>query len=266
MTVKFPKVLFALAAAAGLVWCGQAEAVSRFTNSLGQVFVPVGGTPVLFCIWDTRVQDYSMFATETHRTWPKPVFTQDATHPAVNVTWEDSQAFCAWLTQKERKDGVISASQAYRLPSDEEWSLAVGLTNEPGATPSEKHRKITHVYPWGNTWPPPKNSGNFADESLVAQKKDAFHVIEGYNDGYADTSPVGAFAANRFGLYDMGGNVWQWCQDWYDAGQRGRVLRGGSCVSTPGMLLLSYRNTLSPSHSHPYIGFRCVLGATPEKF
>lgn len=220
---------------------------------------------MLFCIWDTRVRDYGIFAAETRRDWPKPAFAQSPDHPAVNVSWDDAEAFCAWLTQKERAQGLLKSSQLYRLPTDEEWSLAAGLTNEVPGTPAEKHRKITGVYPWGRGWPPPKGSGNYADETLVAQKKDAFHVIEGYNDGYADTSPVGAFAPNRNGLFDMGGNVWQWCDDWYDAGKRGRVLRGGSCISTPGMLLLSYRNAFGPSHCHAYIGFRCVIAAATGK-
>jgi formylglycine-generating enzyme required for sulfatase activity len=235
----------------------------RCTNSLGQVFVPVPGTSVLFCVWDTRVQDYRAFASETHREWPKPDFAQEPTHPAVNVSWDDAQAFCAWLTQKEQKKGSLKANQRYRLPTDAEWSLAAGLTNEPAGTPAEKHRKVTGIYPWGRGWPPPKGSGNFADETLSAKKKDAYRVIDGYNDGYADTSPVGAFAPNRYGLFDMGGNVWQWCDDWYDASRHGRVLRGGSCVCVPGMLLLSYRNAFGPGHFYEYIGFRCVLAGTP---
>jgi formylglycine-generating enzyme required for sulfatase activity len=258
-----------IVAVAGVMLCpsarAQAELGGRRTNSLGQVFVPVPGTAVLFCIWDTRVQDYTVFASETHRAWPKAGFAQGATHPAVNVSWDDAQAFCGWLTQKERRSGLLKENQSYRLPTDAEWSLAVGLTNEPAGTPAEKNHKVTGVYPWGRGWPPPKGSGNFADETLSARKKDAYHVIEGYNDGYADTSPVGAFAANRYGLFDMGGNVWQWCEDWYDAGRHDRVLRGGSCVCIPRMLLLSWRNAFAPGNVYGYLGFRCVLAGTPGK-
>jgi formylglycine-generating enzyme required for sulfatase activity len=262
-----------IVAAAGPMFCApdsaQSEPVavagleSRCTNSLGQVFVPVPGAPVLFCIWDTRVQDYEVFAASTHRLWPKPVFAQEPTHPAVNVSWADAQAFCAWLTERERQNGSLKETQNYRLPTDMEWSLAAGLTNEPAGTPSEKSHKVKGVYPWGRGWPPPKGSGNFADETLSTKKKDAYRVIEGYNDGYADTSPVGAFAPNRYGLFDMGGNVWQWCDDWYDASRHDRVLRGGSCVCVPRMLLLSWRNAFGPTNTYPYIGFRCVLAGAP---
>ena len=235
----------------------------RRTNSLGQVFVPVEGTSALFCIWDTRVQDYKVFALETVRQWPKPDFPQEPTHPAVNVSWQDARAFCEWLTQKEHTLGMLKANLRYRLPTDAEWSLAAGLTNEPSGTPADKNHKVTGIYPWGRGWPPAKGSGNFADETLSAKKKDAYKVIEGYNDGYAETSPVGAFAANRFGLFDMGGNVWQWCDDWYDPAQHDRVLRGGSCVCIPRMLLLSWRNHFAPAQVYSYIGFRCVLAGAP---
>jgi len=246
-----------LAAALATPWpCG---AGGNFTNSLGQVFVPVPGTSVLFCIWDTRVKDYQAFLAESHRPWTKPDYPQGPDHPVVNVSWNDAQAFCFWLTQKEHETGLLRSNQSYHLPTDAEWSVAAGLTNEPRGTPAEKHRRVAGVYPWGRGWPPPKGAGNFADATLVAKKKDNYDVIESYNDGYADTSPVGAFAANRLGLFDMGGNVWQWCDDWYDPTHHGRVIRGGSCVSNPGMLLLSWRNNLTPAHSYPYLGFRCVL-------
>lgn len=248
-----------------LVTAGSAQKVSadgRYTNSLGQVFVPVPGATVLFGIWDTRVQDYQAFASATKRDWPKPVFAQDASHPAVNVSWGDAQAFCAWLTEKEHKSGQLKKDQKYRLPTDAEWSLAVGLTNEPPGTPEDKNQKVRGAYPWGKGWPPPKGAGNFADQTLAAKKKDAYNVIEGYDDGYADTSPVGAFSPNRFGLYDMGGNVWQWCDDWYDASQHDKVLRGGSCVCVPRMLLLSWRNHCTPKQLYNYLGFRCVIAGS----
>ena len=102
--------------------------------------VPITGGPtdkqrVLFSVWDTRVQDYEAFQKETNREWPKPDFQQGPTHPAVMLSWEDAQAFCQWLTERERKEGRIGAGERYRLPSDHEWSCAVGIGDKESATP-----------------------------------------------------------------------------------------------------------------------------------
>jgi serine/threonine-protein kinase len=72
---------------------------------------------------------------------------------------------------------------------------------------------------------------------------------------------VGTFAVNKNGLYDMAGNVWQWCEDWYDVKQQGRVLRGGAWNSfaPPANLLASYRTLLHAASRGGSYGFRCVL-------
>jgi formylglycine-generating enzyme required for sulfatase activity len=245
-----------------------------FVNTLGMKFVPVpirggptNGQEVLFSIWDTRVQDYQAFAGETQRDWRKPDFEQGPAHPAVNVSWEDAQAFCAWLTERERKAGKLGANEVYRLPSDHEWSCAVGIGEREDAEklPDEKSKMIKDIFPWGAQWPPPENAGNYASEELkplqaAGRYTNVKELIPDYHDGYANTSPVGSYAANRFGLFDMGGNVWQWCEDWFDKNKRNRVLRGASWDNNDSdNLLSSYRYRSLPGSRLYVRGFRCVI-------
>ena len=134
-----------LIAALALVGCGKkttpAEPVTNaepepeakiptnaFVNTLGMPFVPVKGTEVAFCIWETRVKEYAAANAGVGGRWKNPPFKQSDTYPVVNVSWEDAQAFCAWLTKKELAEGKIKAGQKYRLPTDAEWSVAVGLS------------------------------------------------------------------------------------------------------------------------------------------
>jgi len=241
-----------------------------WVNSLGMKFVPVAGTQVLFSIWDTRVQDFRVFVEQTGydatggmdsfgkdgwkgrgATWREPGFKQGPSHPVVGVNWVDATWFCSWLTEKEHAAGQLPPGRSYRLPTDAEWSTAVGLDHES-----------TGSYPWGEEWPPPKGAGNFAGEEAKNDDWWSFlPVIEGYNDGYARTSPVGSFAANRCGLYDMGGNVRQWCEDWLDDTRHYRVIRGSSwCDSDPVNLRSAYTwINEAPANRSPTCGFRCVV-------
>jgi formylglycine-generating enzyme required for sulfatase activity len=228
-----------------------------WTNNLGMKFVPAGTNGVLFCVWDTRVQDYQAFVDVTGRSWEKPPFAQGPTHPAVMVSWEDAKAFCQWLTDKERQEGKLGPNQSYRLPTDTEWSKAVGLEERAEGTPASKSEQIRDVYPWGTSYPPPVDAGNYqrkGDDSSYSGSD-----ISG-TDGYVNTSPVGSFHANRYGLYDMSGNVLQWCEDWYNASQGGRVLRGDAAWNdTSENSLSSYRAYDPPGVRYKVNGFRCVL-------
>jgi hypothetical protein len=227
-----------------------------WTNSLGMPFVPVPGTKVLFCIWETRVQDYAAYASangrvdERRQNWQNPGFEQGKDHPVVKVGWEDAQAFCQWLTKKEQQEGRTGRNDRYRLPTDAEWSWAVGIGDREGnGTPEDKDAKGDSVYPWGNQWPPPSGAGNYATNYRV--------------DDFDRTAPVGSFKANPYGIHDLGGNVWEWCEDWYDTEQERRVLRGASWFDVGPVALHSSRR-----HSRPLgfrsdsIGFRVVLAPT----
>jgi hypothetical protein len=245
-----------------------------FVNTLGMKFVPVpilggptGGQRVLFGVWDTRVQDYAAYAgaKNVDDSWTKQnkddvPAGRELNHPVVGVSWEDAQGFCQWLTEKETAEGKLPKGVKYRLPTDEEWSWAVGLPPELGGTPAEKSEKNSVDFPWGKDFPPKGKVGNYADEAFHGKfPKEGW--IEGYTDGYATTSPVGSFPANLYGLYDMGGNVWQSCEDWVDASRKDRVVRGASWVDkAPSHLLSSYRNHNSPGYRPNNSGFRCVVG------
>jgi len=226
-------------------------------------FAPVG--KAFFCVWLTRVQDFAEFAKDTGYQgtgWQDPGFKQGPDHPVVNVSWNDANQFCLWLTQKEHREGILDANQTYRLPTDLEWSNAVGLPPESGRTPESRDMDVPDVYPWGAQWPPPPGAGNYTGEET-----DSDVAIKGYNDGFAWTSPVGSFNANKFGLYDMGGNVWEWCADWWNGEKKSKVLRGGSWYNGALRLSLlsSCRIHAAADQGTDNYGFRVVISEEMSK-
>src|SRR4051794_41814851 len=112
--MKRVQMILAVLLALAPVWrtFGADVPSSVFTNSLGMPFAKVPGTKVWFCIWHTRVQDFSQWLKVTGKTAEAPGYQQGPTHPAVNVTWDEAKAFCEWLTNKERKAGSITATQS----------------------------------------------------------------------------------------------------------------------------------------------------------
>ena len=253
-------------------------APDAFTNSLSMKFVPVpikggktGGQTILFSVYETRYADFKAFVDATGHDatkgsdgkpmahcWNRPEWEMTTGHPVVYVSWDDAQAFCQWLTKKERESGKITASQRYRLPSDHEWSCAVGIGEQEtaGDSPKDKSGKVAG-YPWGAQWPPPRGAGNYDGKENSADS-------EVPPDAFQKTAPVGSFTANTYGLCDMGGNVWEWCEDWYDpADKQYRVLRGGGWdIHVRDYLRSSCRLGGAPALRGNGYGFRCVLGVS----
>ncbi|MCP5559295.1 MAG: SUMF1/EgtB/PvdO family nonheme iron enzyme [Verrucomicrobiaceae bacterium] len=182
--------------------------------------------------------------------------------PASEVSWSEARAFCNWLTTLERANGTIQPTQRYRLPTDHEWSCAVGIGQWEDATssPQSKNNRLPDRYPWGSQWPPPPGAGNLcgAESRSVSPE----NYIAGYHDRNSSNrlrSP--ASKPNALGLYDLSGNLWEWCEDSFQGGTTDRVLRGGSWKSARQETLLSSHRTFDPeNYRSDSVGFRCVLG------
>ncbi len=228
---------------------------ASFTNTLGMTFRPAGSDQVLFSTHETRVHDYQVFLTATKGQWNrKPSFEIKLNHPIMNITWAETMAFCDWLTKHERSLGLISPQAIYRLPSDLEWSKAVGLPAENGSDPSARHLENKTDLPWGLQPVPPPGSGNLDSENMA-----------GYQDNYSHTAPVGSFSPNAFGLYDMAGNVAEWCMDIWPGSKNEHVLRGSSYLSsTRNNMLSSARQHAAENATRSNVGFRCVLDLQPH--
>ena len=189
--------------------------------------------------------------------------------PVVAVTWEQAALFCNWLSAKESLQPVYFKDAAglkiadpigtgYRLPTEAEWEYCARFNAN----------KADLKYPWGNTFPPKPQSGNFADVS--AKDLLTFYLKE-YNDGFPVSAPTAKFKANGLGLHDMGGNAAEWCHDYYsiytyDARKiytdptgpktgKHRIVRGSSWrnagISTLRLSYRDYSNTKRPD-----LGFR----------
>ena len=187
--------------------------------------------------------------------WRNPGFIQGDDHPVVNVTWNDAQAMSRWLSEKE---GV-----KYRLPTEAEWEYAARAGTR------------THFYSGNDVQSLLKVANLFDQDAGKYWLKWQRYTLDGH-DGFAFTAAVGSFAPNAFGVYDMHGNVWEWCADWYaedyyarspvndpagPASGNVRVRRGGSWHTWPFYMRSSYRNWNSPSTRYTLVGFRLVREA-----
>jgi formylglycine-generating enzyme required for sulfatase activity len=160
--------------------------------------------------------------------------------PVVGVTWFDAVAFCRWLSKV--------TGLPFKLPTEDQWEAASrgGLVGQP--------------YPWGAQAP---------DAGGVFRAN--FRTAPAGATGFSFTAPVGSLAANGYGLFDMAGNVAEWCQDRYVPLRRGgpfkpgvlRLLKGGSFLAGPRDLRNAARQSAPPTYADGYIGFRVVRPAQP---
>lgn len=185
--------------------------------------------------------------------WRNPGFEQDSDHPVVNVTWNDAQALAQWLTRTE--------GHTYRLPTEAEWEYACRAGTRT-------------LYPHGDD---PKGLVNVANtfDQAAAPLWPRWHqqVLPG-DDGHAFTAPVGSYAPNALGLYDMLGNAWEWVSDWHDdnyyaqsphddpqgpANGSVRVRRGGSWHTWSLYARCGFRNWNTPQTRYTLVGMRLVM-------
>ena len=161
-------------------------------------------------------------------------------HPIIYVSWFGAIAYTKWLSKKTGKK--------CRLPTEAEWEYAAG----GGARRRTK---------WAGT----------DKESQLYNFANYYEIDSSDKGGYEYTAPVGRFQSNKLGLFDMSGNVWEWCSDWYDAeyyksspaknpqgpaSGSSRVCRGGSWSIDPYNCRTTYRNRSTSSGRSPFIGFR----------
>jgi formylglycine-generating enzyme required for sulfatase activity len=181
--------------------------------------------------------------------------TNELLHPVETVSWNDATNYCALRTQQERAGGRIPTNCVYRLPTESEWEYAcrAGTTTAfyLGSSLQSGQANFNGVYEYDAVQGTTVNSS-------------------GINLG--KTTPVGSYAANPWGLYDMIGNVFEWCQDWYGTYPAGtavdpqgpatgtyRVFRGGNWYYNALYCRSAYRYVDVPSDRYYYFGFRVVL-------
>lgn len=185
-----------------------------------------------------------------------PSYAQDDRHPAVCVSWNDAKAYVAWLAKK--------TGQPYRLLSEAEWEYA-------------QRAGTTTPFWFGSSGSDACKAANGFDETFRARFPAAGPVVA-CRDGYVFTSPIGTFAANAFGLYDMGGNALGWVEDCFRADYVGaptdggvwksdscstRTLRGASWRGSERALRSAHRQGAPPADRLAWAGFR-VARAIPR--
>jgi formylglycine-generating enzyme required for sulfatase activity len=195
--------------------------------------------------------DGHSFQIERDADWSH-TFNQTDRHPVVCVNWHDAKAYASWLSRQTGK--------RYRLLSEAEWEYAA-------------RAGTTTAWYWGDKEADQCRYGNGADLSAKSQGVTAAGFVN-CDDKYPETSPVGSYLANAFGLFDMAGNVGEWVEDCYHDTYGGaptngdpvetcmpqfhnaRVMRGGGWISIPAWVRSASRDVEVPSRRSDSFGLR----------
>ena len=194
--------------------------------------------------YEVTVSEFRTFCEATDRDMPKtPKWGWKEDHPIVNCTWNDAMAYINWLNETKNDN--------YRLPTEAEFEYVIRNGGKPG------------VYPWKDEEPQNENLADISFKKVTSSSR----IWSNYDDGFPNTAPVGSFEPNDLGVYDINGNIWEWCNDWYqeyssekqvnpkgpDSGNN-KVGRGGSYNADPWHSRTASRAWVEPSFEAP--GFR----------
>jgi len=248
---------------------GTASKDQPWVNSLGMKFVPLPASRLLICVHETRLGDFKRYSQAdsstlsgwraeattpkttvsipSHQlgTWDAPGFEQTPDHPVCGVDLFQCRLFCAWLTWQERNEQRLGPHQAYRLPTDDEWSAIASHD----ATPWQRDDASAQA--------------NFAGSEAADLQ---FRLLEAarFNrrDPFPRSAPVGSFPANALGLHDLFGNVAEWVDSPADANHHTPIyaLRSGAWgTGHPRLARPAHRQTRPPERAQANFGFRIVL-------
>lgn len=256
----------------------------RFVDETGYITTSESGLTEMVG-WDPTPEDAPLyeshdFARAPSFTWKTPGFPQEDDHPVVGVSWIDAKAYCAWRSER---DGVT-----FRLPTEAEWELACRAGTTTWFSFGDRAKGIVHQH---------ANFGNVELEKHRRHAAERQWLLDWDNDsedGFIFTSPTGNYRPNAWGLYDMHGNVWEWCEDlWLDTVYKDytrprfdrptetalnpvnldrpqtpvndfHTIRGGSWYNGDLICRSANRTYWDAEDAACYLGFRLVKEASPE--